>query len=609
MKYKNLRDAQNTRINLILAFFAFTLIVVIYNLFKIQVLSHASYETMANDQYWGLQELPAKRGDIVSADGFVLAGSQTKYLVFGEPGVVEDVPKTSEALAEIVSEIMYSDLVSESTESEYLNEPEKKKKEIFLNLYDKYSELLKMDLVWVALQRGITEDKKAEIENLNLKGVGFEKEPARFYPEGYLASHVLGFVGKNEAGENQGYEGIEGNFNEELKGRSGKVLEERDAYGTPILIGGHKQVPPIQGRTIVLTLNRSIQYIVEKKLKEGVEKYDAVSGTVIVMDPNTGDIIALANYPTYLPERYAKEPEPLKDSPHRNSIERKNHAISQTYEPGSVMKPFTVSAAIDLKLVNKNTTFEDEGPVWYSERKIDNWDFKHHGTQTIVQLLQKSNNIGAAWVGHKVGAKNMHKYLTNFGFGTRTKIELEGEDSGVIRSYKDWTDIDLANISFGQGISATPLQVLNGINVIANGGHLLQPKIVSRIIDNGKEITIPSKIIRQVMSRDSAEVMTEMLELAAEGGEAWYFVSKEYRIAGKTGTAQIFKEGGYDPNKTNATFVGYLIGDRKFSMIVKLEEPTAKKYASETAVPLWMDIADELVKFYGIPPDKIVAED
>ncbi|OGC69751.1 hypothetical protein A2415_04720 [candidate division WWE3 bacterium RIFOXYC1_FULL_39_7] len=603
MKRSSTKDVHNTRINLIIAFFTFCLAVVLFNLFKIQVLSYASYSSMANDQYWGLQELPASRGDILSSDGYILAGVQSKYMVYGEPKLITDIPKTAETLAETISEFVYAEQTAESTASEDLDETRDKNK-IFLDLYDKYSNLLKLDRVWVALHGGITENQKTKIEELKLKGVGFEEEPARFYPENTLAAHVLGFVGKNEEGESQGYYGIEGNFNEELKGRAGKIVEEKDAFGTPILIGGHKRIPSIEGRDIVLTINRSIQYMVEKELKRGVEEYDAVSGTVIIMDPNTGEIIALANYPTYYPESYNKEAVDLEISPHRKSLERRNLAIAQMYEPGSVMKPFTVAAAIDLNMVTKDTTFEDEGPVWYSEKKIDNWDGKHHGTQTIVQLLQKSNNIGAAWVGHQVGPKNMSKYLTNFGFGSKTKIELEGEDSGVLRAYRDWTDIDLANISFGQGISATPLQVLTGFNALANGGHLLQPKIISKIIDNGKEIVIPTKIVRQVVSKETSEIMTDMLEKAASGGEATYYVSKKYRIAGKTGTAQIYVDGAYDPTKTNATFAGYLIADRKFSMIVKLEEPRAKIFASETAVPLWMDITDELVKFYGITPDR-----
>ena len=353
--------------------------------------------------------------------------------------------------------------------------------------------------MWVALEHNITPFEKEYIEKLNIEGIGFAEEPVRYYPEETLAAHVLGFVASDEFGEKQGYFGIEGRLNEEIKGKPGKILQEQDAEGSPILLGDYKKTDPVEGRDVVLTLNRTIQYLVEKKLKEGVEKYDAVSGTVIVMDPYTGEVLAMANYPTYLPSDFLSVEEDLENSPHRQNIEKKNSGISDTYEPGSVIKALTVSSAVDLGKVQPETTFVDEGPVRYSDYTIDNWDGKHYGVQTIIELLQKSNNIGAAWVGHQVGVNNLSNYFKDFGLGARTGIELEGEDTGVIRDTSVWTDIDLATAAFGQGISATALQVLNAFNAIANGGELMQPKIIEKIVDNDKEIKIPTTKIRQVI--------------------------------------------------------------------------------------------------------------
>jgi cell division protein FtsI/penicillin-binding protein 2 len=368
-------------------------------------------------------------------------------------------------------------------------------------------------------------------------------------------------------------------------------------------VGSYKKSEPIKGRDIVLTVDRAVQYVAEKKLQEGVEDFDAKSGTVVVMNPYTGAVIAMANYPTFQPDDFNYEEE-IDPEAHRTSIEKKNLAIAETYEPGSVIKPLTISAAVELGKVGPQTTFEDNGPVRYSDYVIDNWDGKHHGTQTIVQLLEKSNNIGAAWVGHQVGAKQLSYYFKEFGLGEKTGIELEGEDTGVIHDYKQWTDIDTATAAFGQGISATPLQVLNAFNVIANGGFLLQPKIVDKIIDQDEVIEMPTRQVKRVLSEETSRTMVKMLESAADYGEAKYFVLKNYQVAGKTGTAQIPVEGEYDPDKTNATFVGFLSGSREFTMIVKLEEPRASVYAAETAAPLWMDITEELVKIYGIAPDK-----
>jgi len=590
------------RINTLLAVNGLIIIILLVRLFSIQILKHGRYTALAQNQYWNLSVIPAKRGDIVSADDFILAGTQTHYLLYLEPKKVGDIYKTSHDLSDILTKYRITQLKENAKDvGEDLDEVGFDEAYIFQGYYDRILESLESDLYWVIVEHNLTPVEKEEIESFNIEGVGFEEEPVRFYPEGSLCSHVLGFVAFNEQGEKQGYFGIEGALNGDLKGKPGRVLEERDALGNPILIGGYKKAAPIEGRDIVLTINRTVQYIVEKALKEGVERYDAKSGSVIVMDPFTGEILAMVNYPTYNPSVFDYEEGVGED--HRKSMERKNLAISQIYEPGSVMKPFTISAAIETGKVTPNTTFDDRGPVQYSDYVIDNWDGKHHGIQTIIQLLEKSNNIGAAWVGHLVGSKDLAYYLEEFGFGTLTEVELEGEDTGVIRDYNTWTDIDLATAAFGQGLSATPLQVLNGFNVFANGGFLLQPKIISKIIDEERIIEMPTKQISRVVSRETADTMTGMLVNAAESGEASYFMIKNYRISGKTGTAQIPEKGEYNAEKTNATFAGYLATSKRYTMLVKLEEPRASVYASETAVPLWMDISSELVKYFGIPPD------
>ena len=361
---------------------------------------------------------------------------------------------------------------------------------------------------------------------------------------------------------------------------------------------------PINGRDIVLTINRAVQYIVERRLKDGVEKYGAVSGSVIVMNPETGDVIAMVNYPTYDPKNFTRESE-KDDKENETKIERKNLAIADTYEPGSVIKSLTISTAVDLNLVKPETTFSDDGPVSYSGHLINNWDGKHYGIQTIVQLLQKSNNIGAAWVGHLVGSDKLHKYFSNFGLGSSTGIELEGEDAGILRDSGEWTDIDLANAAFGQGLLTTPIQILNAFNAVVNGGNLMKPKIVSKIIDNGDEIVIKPKVVRRVISEKTSNTMIFLLTKAVEGGESKYFNIKNYQIVGKTGTAQIFVDGKYDSQKTDATFIGYVPVSRKFSMIVRLNQPTSSVFAAETAVPLWMDIAKDLLVYYGATPNKL----
>lgn len=571
-----------TRIDLIFFVVISATALVFVRLLDIQILSHGEYTAMAKSQHSSLHELPAKRGDIISADGYLLATSQVAYLLYAEPKKIENPREVSEKLAIVFSE-GDSDL---------------------LETYEKYffDRLSLEDLNWVALQHYIEPVIKERIEDLGFDGLGFEDQTVRYYPEGTLASHVLGFVAKNEAGFEQGYFGVEGEYNLDLQGYPGRVVEERDAYGNPILLGNYRKIPPTDGRTVVLTIDRTVQYLVEKRLKEGVEMFGAYSGSVVVMDPNDGTVIAMANYPTYNPEEFYEEAEESTDS-FRPTINKQNLAIAEIYEPGSVIKPITVAAAIDSGKVTPETTFIDSGPTRYSDYVIDNWDGKHHGVQTILQLLQKSNNIGSAWVGHLLGSKNLVDYFSKFGMGQITGIDLEGEDTGDLRSSRLWTDIDLATAAFGQGVSATPLQVLNAFNVFANGGQLLEPRVVEKLSDGTTESVLPTKRLRQVIDSDSAETMVYMLTEAVSGGESKYFNLPGYEIAGKTGTAQIPRGGEYDPDLTNATFVGFLPKSRKFSMIVRLDRPSSSVYAAETAVPLWMAITADLVHYYGIPQD------
>ena len=526
------------RVNVVYIFFISAFILVILRLFQIQVINHDDYRALAESQYSSQFEIPAKRGEILSSDGYVLAGAKSNYLLFAEPKRISDPYKVAFDLADILSSMRSS---ADSYENDYEeneaygdsenNDSTNKdrfensarslkltKSEMFEKYFKDFYNYVSSDRFWVPLMRDVTSEEKIKIEESGILGIGFEEYPVRYYPEGTLASHLLGFVGSTEGGEKVGYFGIEGRLNEDLKGRSGKVLEETDALGNSILMGEYKMVPPIQGRDIVLTINRSIQYMVEKKIREGVEKYGAYSGSAIVMNPFTGEIIALANYPTYDPANFNEE-EKYNENLGRKNIERKNLAISYTYEPGSIMKPMTVAAAVDLGLVGPNTTFVDSGPVVYSTHTIDNWDGKHYGVQTITQLLQKSNNIGAAWVGMQVGRDNLYKYLSDFGIGAVSGIDLEGEDTGILRPKDSWTDIDTANISFGQGVSTTPLQMLSAFNVIANGGFLMQPKIISKLIDENGEIEIPAKNIRRVISKETSDIMVDLLEKAAEGGK------------------------------------------------------------------------------------------
>lgn len=603
------RAFKGLRINVLAGSIFFGLFCVVLKLFQIQVLSHKKYESMGQSQYWSTKALTPTRGSIFSADGYLLAGNTPTFLMYGEPKVIKDKGKTAFDIAELVASFDASE-TSDSKALAVVSSPGNQ--EILeISLLDHYKDeflsALEMDLYWVPLRKNLTQSQVDRIKELKIEGVGFEESFQRYYPDNKLASHVLGYVGSDDAGQKKGYYGVEGFFDEDLKGRPGRVMEETDATGSPILAGNFRKQNSLSGRDIYLTLDRSIQYKIEKMVKDGVEEYDARSGTVIIMDPYTGSVLAMANYPNYDPLRYYADEYFDSDvgERYRKDNEVRNLAIQQLYEPGSIMKPLTVAAALDLGLITPDSTFNDEGPVYYSGYKVDNWNFKHLGVQTITQLLEKSNNIGAAWVGHKVGSENLTKYFKSFGIGEKTGIELQGEDTSYVRRPDDITDVDLANMSFGQGISVTPLQILSAFNVFANGGLLYKPTIVAKVDDGKKVLEVKPKMIRRVISEETAAKMVSMLENAAAKGEASYFISKSYKLAGKTGTAEIYENGKYTSDKSNASFVGFLSGSKRISLIVKLEEPRTSTFASLTAAPLWTKIMDELVKFYDIVPDNI----
>lgn len=593
---------RNWRIDSLLTIFLFLLILIVARFFYLQAFRREHFVTLAKKQHWVTQEIAAARGRIYSADGAPLVENQVAYLVYAEPRNVSDISSTAEKLAEILcpDNIGCQTLDFKSTSND---EDQISKSEVIGSIED----LLRRDLVWVPLAHKVSEEVKQNIEDLGLVGVGFEEEPKRFYPEGTLAAHILGFVGQNDLGLDQGYYGLEGFYDGDIKGSPGRMVEERDASGAPIPVGGYRKIAALDGRDLELTIDRYLQYLVEGKLKSAVERYKAEGGSIIIVEPRSGAILAMVSYPTFSPSHPfldSSEEGVRLDGDGEDGLSWNNPAISETYEPGSVLKSLTMSAAIDSGTVTPQTTMLDRGPLMISGYKVDNWDGKHHGEETMVEILQHSNNVGAAWVGEQLGVKRLREYFLRFGLGTNTGIDLEGEDTGVVKEESVWRPIDLTTAAFGQGISLTPLQLIAAFSAIVNDGRLMRPFVVSKIREGLKEITISPKVMRQVVSPQSARIMVEMLTQAVEGGESKFYNLPTHKVAGKTGTAQIPVGGSYDPKKTNATFVGFLPSDPRFVMLVLLKQPSSSIYAAETAVPLWMEIAKELTVYYGVGPDK-----
>jgi len=589
------------RLNLVIAFNIFAVVITILKLFSIQVIYSSDYKEIANKQHLRKYALDAERGAIYSSDDFPLADVEVTYVLYVQPKVIDKPDQVVKAFVQVLDKKVFA--------NKKLKDDEKKLQRLILE--EKYKNRISLDLYWVLIKSNISKQQKEEIEKYKLKGVGFNEEYTRTYPELTLASHVLGFIGQDKEGQKQGYFGIEGKYDGDLRGRAGQKIEERDAQGKLILLGEGKLEPAKHGRDIYLSIDRGAQSIIESVLTNAVKEYKANSGSVIVMEPKTGRVIAMANFPTFNPsdltEKDCKKDEPEADliSNFECREERRNVLISDIYEPGSVIKPITLSIALDLGLVNPQDTINDEGPIFASTHKIDNWNFKHLGVINMTQILQYSNNIGAAKVGQKIGKDNLYKYFERFHFNNATGIDLEGESSGYLRPLDTWRDIDLVTASFGQGISATPLQVLTAFSTIANEGNFIKPTVVDYIFDRNenKKYIISDKNQTRVLKTETADIMTQMLIKATEDGLGKTGFITRYKVAAKTGTAQIPENGEYDPSKTNTTFVGFLATNKEFSMIVKFENPKTNIYANGNAVPTWFRIAGELTDYFGIQPD------
>ncbi len=488
-------------------------------------------------------------------------------------------------------------------------------------------------------------------ENGDFFGIDMLEEYYRYYPEGELAAQVLGYT--NTAGIGQ--YGIEGFFNTSLTGKKGYFTSQIDGVGQQITVGDSVIEPAEDGANIMLTLDRTVQLEVEKLLSAAVDEYQAESGQAIVMDPETGAIIAMANYPTFDPNSYGDvydlvdieiteedqeylynmgdEEDPVywlytqidpderirifpdEDDPDQwYSYENlygpevyKNKTIQAIYEPGSIFKPIAMASAINAGETSPHDTHNCTGPIQVDEYEIHTFNDEYHGVETMTEVLINSCNIGMAYVAELLGRSLFYSYIQTFGFDQRTDIQLDGEESGYVEYYEDWADSELVTHAFGQGISVTPLQMVTAIAAIANDGVLMQPYIVESLeYADGSITEYEPEIIRQAVTKETADMMTAMLTAVIEQGISTAELDSHY-LAGKSGTAQTYKWGKALEGRgtTITSFVGYgPIDDPQFVILVKFDYPKTDEWGANTAGPVFKDIADFLLSYYNVPPDK-----
>ena len=559
------------RIHILLFFFFLLCTALIGRLFILQIVNHRVYAEAAARTHRRIEELPPERGAIVAQDKngtYIPIAFNTAYItVIASPKDIKNPDRIATQLAAI------------------LNLPEAVIRE----------QLLKKDDPREVIAKGVTREIASTIEAFRLPGISFEEENRRTYPNGILAGHLLGFVSK-ETDTFTGKYGIERQFNADLSGEKGIIEGAQDTAGFWVALGRRIINPPKNGSDIVLTIDYNIQEKAEAILDSYRTKWGAVSGTMIVLDPKTGKILALAGRPAFNPNTFSKE---------RDFSVFLNPVVESVYEFGSVVKPVTMAAGIQEGVVNSDATYEDKGEIKIGGYTIKNFDERAYGIQTMTQVLEKSLNTGAVYVARLLGREKEREYFAQFGFGVKTGIDLPGEVSGNTEHLVSGKEIDFATAAFGQGITATPLQMALAIGAIANGGMLMKPIIIEKVIDDaGNESRVSPITVRQIISKETADMVTKMLISVVRNGYENRAGVKGYFVAGKTGTAQIPKRGGYSDQVIH-TFVGFAPAfNPRFLALLQLNEPKGNRFAANTLTPAFQELATYILNYYEVPPDE-----
>lgn len=560
----------------LIAGFGLVALAILVQMIRIQNSEQAAIFLSQGDQYAGeFRMFYPERGEIYDRNGHLLAGNRTVYEVGVSLLEMEDPDALAFTLGAYLG-LTYEEVFKKLTESP-----------------DSWSYVVIQDYVDANTVAALQE-QVAQLETANdfrLHGIAFKPHFQRSYPETSLASNVLGFVTR----DGRGYFGIEEKYNDLLAGNPVQVWVPRDPNKAT-------EIPRVpNGTTLVLTLNRDLQARVETILDEALIEYGAQNGAIVVMNPRNGEILAMSTTPRMDLNNYTNYFSLYNDG------SQYNRSIGTAYEPGSVMKVLTMAAALDAGLVKPETTYVDTGSIQVGGFTIQNWDKEAWGEQTMLGCLQHSLNVCMAWISTQMGPTTFYGYMERFGFGHPTGVDLAGEAMGRLKTPgdSDWYNVDLGTNAFGQGVTATPLQMLMATSAIANGGKMVTPHILYSMLRDGHQYNVPSQYGGSPITAQTARTLSEMLaqSLTAESSEA---LLPGYRVAGKTGTAQIPTDFGYDPSVTNASFIGWgPVDDPQFMIYVWLNAPTSSIWGSQTAAPTFSKVAEQTVILLNIPPDNV----
>jgi cell division protein FtsI (penicillin-binding protein 3) len=561
----NWRQTVKRRVAVAAAVFTLWTIGIEARLFYLQVVSHADLLSRAEKQQLRTTTLPAKRGEIVDRRGRLLAYSVDADTIYAVPYEIENAPKTAAALCRVLDDCSRKEQQS-------------------------LAERLSADRPFAYVRRRVSPLEARKVAALELSGIGFIKESRRFYPNKELAAHLLGYVGL----DNVGLGGLEAAYDNVIRGKEGRLIAHTDARRQTF--GARLEKAPTSGGSLELTIDEQLQYIAERELRAGVLEKRADGGAAIVMDPHTGEILALANWPTFNPNDFNAA----------NEVARRNRAVQDIYEPGSTFKVVTVAAALEEKVLPVDAIIET-GPGIFrlGNRVIDEFEGHNYGTLSLTDVIVKSSNVGAVKIGLKIGAERFGLYAQRFGFGKPTSPDFQGESPGILWPASKLNDSGIASMAMGYQVGVTALQMAGAMSAIANGGTWIEPRVVRAVVREGTRTVVTPRTRRRVISNATALQMLPILEAVVERGTAKLARLANYTVAGKTGTADKLVNGRYVSHLQNVSFIGFVPSrSPALTIIVMIDTP---RVGSDTggvvAAPIFQRIAAASLRYLGVPPD------
>ncbi|MDP8925162.1 MAG: penicillin-binding protein 2 [Chloroflexota bacterium] len=556
------------RLYLLGALFLGCAFVLVYRLYSYQVIQHEYYRRLANQEHRETITVIPRRGSLLDANGNPLALSVALDAV---QVVGKDVPDPQAAAVALAP-------VLEMPPGEILAR------------IDPASQ--RAVTIRAGLPAAAADRVRDVVRDKELYGISLVQAPVRQYPEGSIAAQVIGYLGNDR----DGLAGLEYYFEDELAGEPGMIDTELDITRQELILARRVVKPPREGTDLVLTLDRFVQRVIERELAEGVRQNDATGGTIIVMDPSTGGILGMASYPTYTLA------DPMDFRPEEQTL-HKSVAVTNQYEPGSVMKVVTMAAGLEAGVVAPTTTMHDGGVISFPGVALRNWDHGANGVISMTEVLIKSSNVGTYFVADRLGRDEFYRFLGLFGFGQPTGVELPGEVPGTMRTpvSEGWSPVDLATNGFGQGVAVTPLQMLTAIAAIGNDGVLMRPTLVKEFIRADGVQRPEPHAVRRVVSPETARTLREMMVEVIEQPALQPHSIPGYHIAGKTGTADFVSTGGYNTSKTYASVVALLPADTpRLAILIRIDAPKAL-YGGRVAVPILQRVGQDLLAYYRIP--------